>query len=113
MPLTQRVLVKHGYPRVEHRAAQLKPKERNRFALFLAVDRFTQREAQLILGGPPPKVHLLREYVGLKGEIPDPYDGDEGDYEETFALVEEAIQALIAKLKQEAKKKEGGRRGDR
>ena len=42
---------------------------------------------------------LLMEWAGLAGPIPDPYTGDESHFEQVWALVDEAAQAVVARLR--------------
>jgi protein-tyrosine phosphatase len=100
-PATREVLLvlkKHRYGEFHHTARQISLEDKERFHLFLAVDRYCLMESQRILSAPPPEIHLFLPFVGLSGEVPDPYGGDMEVYEETFYLVEEGVKKLIEKL---------------
>lgn len=45
------------------------------------------------------KIFSLNEYVGLNGDIVDPYGGDYKIYEQTFAILKDRIILLLEKLK--------------
>ena len=45
------------------------------------------------------KIYTLNEYVGVKGDIIDPYGGNVYIYEKTFFELESSIKLLFAKLK--------------
>jgi protein-tyrosine phosphatase len=47
------------------------------------------------------KVFSLNEYVGIKGDIADPYGGDIAIYTETFIQLKNSIELLIVKLKED------------
>lgn len=47
------------------------------------------------------KVFFLNEYVGIKGDIADPFGGDKAIYSETFKQLKNSIELLIAKLKED------------
>lgn len=47
------------------------------------------------------KIYTLNEYVGIKGDIIDPYGGDIGVYSNTFSQVRDNIELLIYKLKED------------
>lgn len=47
------------------------------------------------------KVYTLNEYVGIKGDIIDPYGGNISVYEKTFFELKNSIDLLSAKLKED------------
>ncbi len=47
------------------------------------------------------KVYSLNQYVGLKGDVLDPYGGSLEDYRTTFGQLKENILLLIEKLKKD------------
>lgn len=47
------------------------------------------------------KIFTLEEYVGKKGDIIDPYGGDDAVYEATFNQLKEDILLLINKLRED------------
>lgn len=44
------------------------------------------------------KIYSLNEYVGVTGDVVDPYGGDIKIYEQTFAMLKERIILLLDKL---------------
>jgi protein-tyrosine phosphatase len=87
------------------RARQIGPADFARFDLILAMDRQNLRTLQAIRpAGSKAPVKLFLEYAGQPGpaEVPDPYLGDEADFEAVLDLVIEASGRLIALLKQRA-----------
>lgn len=47
------------------------------------------------------KIFTLNEYVGVKGEISDPYGGDISVYNKTYNELTEKIELLLVKLKED------------
>lgn len=47
------------------------------------------------------KIYSLNEYVGIKGDVLDPYGGDIAVYRETLNLLKNRILMLIDKLKED------------
>ncbi|WP_125153344.1 low molecular weight protein arginine phosphatase [Clostridium rectalis] len=47
------------------------------------------------------KIHSLNDYVGIKGEIIDPYGGTVSVYEDTFKQLKSGILLLLNKLRED------------
>lgn len=45
------------------------------------------------------KIYMLNEYVGISGDVLDPYGGDIAIYTETFKSLKASIELLLYKLK--------------
>jgi protein-tyrosine phosphatase len=45
------------------------------------------------------KIYMLNEYVGVSGDVLDPYGGDIAIYTETFKSLKASIELLLYKLK--------------
>lgn len=45
------------------------------------------------------KIYMLNEYVGVSGDVLDPYGGDISIYTETFKALKTSIELLLGKLK--------------
>jgi protein-tyrosine phosphatase len=80
------------------------------FDLILAMDRANLRDLKALAGGEAAeKVHLLREFdPGVGGppfsgaadlDVPDPYYGASGGFEEVFDLVEAACRGLLDEIR--------------
>jgi protein-tyrosine phosphatase len=86
-------------------ARQVNPEDFQRFDLLVAMDRQNMRDLQRLAGGPDEraKVRLLREFdpasTGRELDVPDPYYGAEGGFEEVFDLVQAACAGLIAQIR--------------
>lgn len=63
----------------------------------------TDAHKQLITDLAPGKVYTLLEYAGSSGDIPDPYGGDNEEYEETAADIYDALVDIAEKLPIEEK----------
>ncbi len=76
-------------------ARQIRPEDFESFDLILASDQSNLRE--LHRRCPPefrPKLSLVLDLVG-GGEVPDPYYGDDTDFERVYALLDEALEAWL------------------
>ncbi len=96
---TIRSAKKNGIP-IFHKARQFHPADIENFDLILAMD---ESNHQNILRVSHPshhsKVKRLRSYdpVG-DGDVPDPYHGNEKDFDEVYKILERSIDSLITEL---------------
>jgi protein-tyrosine phosphatase len=93
-------------------ARQVRPQDFDDFDLLLAMDRENLRELQRLAPGEPEraKVRLLREFdrastapdpegsVAGDLDVPDPYYGAPGGFEEVFDLVQAACEGLLGQI---------------
>jgi protein-tyrosine phosphatase len=90
---------------LDGRARQVTPADFHRFDLLVAMDRANRRELLRLCNGPDEraKVRLLREFDPAGGgeelDVPDPYYGADGGFEEVFDLVEAACAGLIEQIR--------------
>ncbi len=85
---------------VIHRARQLQKHDLQNFDLILAMDK---NNLQHILSLCKPeqalKVNLMRRYDPLgNGDVPDPYYGNEREFELVFAILNRSVDSLIKQL---------------
>lgn len=50
------------------------------------------------------KIYTLNEFVGLNGDISDPYGGDMDVYKTTFDMLKESIELLLKKIREDSGK---------
>ena len=86
-------------------ARQVGPEDFERFDLLLAMDRANARELLALAGDADEraKVRLLREFdPGSAGaqdlDVPDPYYGASGGFEEVFDIVQAACEGLLEQI---------------
>lgn len=98
----RRCAARHGY-RLDSRARQFCDEDFKRFDLILAMD--TGNQAQLLASTWTPqqkaKVGMLADYMTQhpgRHTIPDPYYGDDSDFELALELIEDACQGLLSQL---------------
>jgi protein-tyrosine phosphatase len=91
---------------LEGRARQVEPEDFERFDLLLAMDRENARELRALARDEDEraKVRLLREFdpdSAPRGdlEVPDPYYGAAGGFEEVLDLVQAACEGLLAEIR--------------
>lgn len=88
---------RHGLE-ITHRARALVEADYDRFDLLVAMDESNAAELRRRApnAGLRRKVHLLREWdpVG-PGEVPDPYYGDEADFEHVWHLCDRSSPGLL------------------
>lgn len=90
---------------IVHRARQLARSDYDRFDYLLAMDRSNlaviHRRAP---EGARATIALLRSFdqsAPVDAEVPDPYDGDDEDFEDVLDICERACQGLAAHLARE------------
>lgn len=96
----RKVLSANGYDGDGHVARQLTQQDVDEVDVFVAAER---RHAQRIiaLGADPARVHLVSDFdpEGQPGDpLPDPWYGGAEDFEETLAVLERAVPALLDSL---------------
>lgn len=95
------VAARHGIDISGLRARQIDSHDYRRFDLLLCADRGIRSE---VLRRRPAdagaEVALLLDWAGLarEGDVPDPYHGEERDFEEVFDLLARAADAIVARL---------------
>jgi protein-tyrosine phosphatase len=87
--------------RINHKARQFSITDFDSFDLILVMDKSNLRNIQSISNKPEhlKKVGLLRSYDENKKamEVPDPYYGNESDFQEVFNILNFSIENLIRK----------------
>ena len=90
---------------LEGGARRVEPEDFERFDLLLAMDRANARELLALAGDADEraKVRLLREFdPGSAGaqdlDVPDPYYGASGGFEEVFDIVQAACEGLLEQI---------------
>jgi protein-tyrosine phosphatase len=98
-PRTQAVAKKHHVP-INHQCRQLRTSDFEAFDRIIAMDE-SNRKNILWKGGSSiqEKVWLMRAFDPEGGdEVPDPYRGNEKDFEEVYHILDRAIDSLIREL---------------
>lgn len=95
---------------LEGRARQVRPEDFEDFDLLLAMDGENLRELRRLAPGEEQraKVRLLREFDPASGDaaadldVPDPYYGGAGGFDEVFELVQAACEGLLEQVRPRA-----------
>jgi protein-tyrosine phosphatase len=89
-------------------ARQVRAEDFLEFDLLLAMDRSNLEDLRLLAPGAPEreKVRLLREFdrasAGASLDVPDPYFGAAGGFEEVLDLVQAACEGLLEEVRPRA-----------
>jgi len=87
---------------IDHRARQLSESDLESFDLILAMDHSNLRNIMRLSNASQfaHKVKLMREYDPFPEgkEVPDPYHGDERDFQEVFDILHRSTSALVDAL---------------
>ena len=86
-------LLKRNIPLTRHHARQITFSEYDKWDLILVFDYSNLRRILRIMDDPLNKIHLINEYVGLKGEIDDPWYTYK--FDECLDQIEKALKLLI------------------
>jgi protein-tyrosine phosphatase len=87
---------------IDHKARQLTTADLIEFDLIFAMDKSNQFNILQLSSATDNlgKVRLLREYDPIgPGNVPDPYHGEEADFQEVFEILDRSIDKLILELK--------------
>lgn len=82
-------------------AVQLTPNLLKEAHLVLTMTSYIKEILQSYYPEMQDKIYTLNEYVGVKGDIIDPYGGDISVYKKTFFELKNRIELLLAKLKED------------
>ncbi len=98
-PRTVRNATKNGVM-MNHRGRQLSWKDLDEYDLILAMDSQNHRNILHIANAAhETKIKFLRDFDPEgPGDVPDPYYGDEKDFQLVFEIVDRSIRNLILKL---------------
>ncbi|GHN01424.1 protein-tyrosine-phosphatase [Cytophagales bacterium WSM2-2] len=98
-PRTIRSARKNDIP-IQHIARQLRDADFEEFDLILAMDANNLRNIQSRTRPEGrSKVKLMRSYdPSGEGDVPDPYYGNEKDFDEVFEILERSVENLIEQL---------------
>jgi protein-tyrosine phosphatase len=97
-------LRRRGWPAGGHRARRLQPFDVAAADLVLCADRANVAEVRRLSGthGEAPKIALLRSYdpdvSAADDEVPDPWGGDDADFDRSLVLIERACRGLVGQL---------------
>lgn len=86
---------------INHRGRQLSGEDFETFDLILAMDQsnFSNIMRLTIAEMHQHKIKLMRDFDPIgKGDVPDPYYGNEADFQEVFEILERSIETLIQEL---------------
>ena len=92
----------HGY-RIDSIAWQFKPNDFNRFNLIIAMDQSVAEELKSMARSPydMQKIVCMAQFLRhhpMHNSIPDPYYGQDRDFELVIELLEDACQGLLEHL---------------
>jgi protein-tyrosine phosphatase len=99
-PRTVKSARKNSIP-IFHNARQLKYSDSEEFDLILAMDENNYRNILSVThSSHHHKVKLMRSYDPLgSGDVPDPYYGNEKNFEEVFTMLDRSIDSLLTELR--------------
>ena len=97
---TQAKLYEVGIPCGDHRAAQRKRSDYDKYDDLIGMHTWNIRNMNRIAGGDPEhKIHKLLEFTNRGGDIADPWYT--GNFDETYTDVMEGCQALLEHILKE------------
>ena len=96
---TRNILGKKGVPCAEHRARQMTRRDYEEYNYLIGMDDANIRNMMRIVGGDPKhKMYKLLEFAESGRAIADPWYT--GDFDTTYADVEEGCKALLKYLQE-------------
>jgi protein-tyrosine phosphatase len=99
-PLAADALVRAGYPRHPHVAHQFSKADIGQIDFLVALDRRHQQTLRG-LGADPDRLALLRSFdpaSGVGADVPDPYYGDDAEFDQCLHMIEASCIGLVASL---------------
>ena len=101
-PRACRVAARYGIDLSAQRARKVSAGDFERFDYIIALDQGHKRFlAERFVEGAAAEIRLLMEFGSEDRplDVPDPYDGNEADFERAFGLIENAACGLLAALR--------------
>ena len=102
---------RNGIP-LDGRARQVEPEDLDGWDLVVAMDRSNLRELESMArrSGGGARLSLLRDFDPEPGdgEVPDPYYGGPGGFDDVYAMVRRSCEALLDALEEERAGPRGG-----
>jgi protein-tyrosine phosphatase len=87
---------------IHHRGRQLTPGDLIGFDIVFAMDRSNLRDILRLEGASryAGKIHLMREFdpQGKGKDVPDPYTGNQKEFQEVFDILNRSVDGLISYL---------------
>jgi protein-tyrosine phosphatase len=99
-PRTRASLARAGYPDHPHIAHQVVRSALAQSDLVVALDRRHQQTLKS-LGADPARLFLLRSFdpaAGAAADVPDPYYGDEAEFDACLAMIAHGCRGLVSAL---------------
>lgn len=87
----------------EYTSAELSLQDFTKDTIVLTMEEKQKEKIQELFGNQE-QLYTLHEFVGEKGEVPDPYGKDLMEYEECYLVLQKLIQKLIEKLNSQKEK---------
>jgi protein-tyrosine phosphatase len=101
-PRGDAALARAGWPARAHRVRKLSPSALHELDLVLCADRDNLAEVQRLATGVEVAIQLLRRYDPLAtagdDEVPDPWFGDDADFDATLAIIDRSCRGLVHEL---------------
>jgi protein-tyrosine phosphatase len=103
-PKADAALRRHGWPAGGHRARRLRVADVVAADLVLCADRANLAAVRRLAGADAgaSKIRLLRSYdpdaTHDDDEVPDPWGGDDAEFDRSLALIERACRGLVGHL---------------
>lgn len=101
-PRTRRAARARGYDLETLRARRVEPADFHRFDYILAMDGANLRDLERLRPANfPGRLDLFLRAAGspAESEVPDPYGGDAGHFEQVLDLIERGAEHLLATLR--------------
>lgn len=97
-PRTIRNALKNGVA-IDHSCRQLSADDFEKFDEVFVMDRSNYNNALRLAGRHKSKLKMMRSFdpQGKDEEVPDPYYGDEKDFQNVFDILERTIEAYLDK----------------
>ncbi|MBC6410794.1 MAG: low molecular weight phosphotyrosine protein phosphatase [Ekhidna sp.] len=96
-------IVKKNGMKINHLGKQFLKKHGEDFDYIIAMDASNRKNIlNEIMGSNKHKVYLMRDFDPLeKGDVPDPYYGEEGEFDNVFKILNRSIDAFINHIRSE------------
>lgn len=100
-PKAELILGKHGIIPTGYQSNEFKKEEVDESSLVLVMDEYQYQKLKSKMRDFP-NIYLFSEFLGLEGNVLNPYGGNLEEYDKCYETIEGMVKLLVLKLSEEA-----------
>ena len=97
-PHAQKIMAEMGLDLSNHKTASVNDYNMDEYHLILTMTQAHKNHIAALLGDVDEKLYTLGEYIGVDGDISDPFGGDEEEYRQCAMQIKSLLELAIPKI---------------